>query len=173
MNKQEKQMFVMFQEFMKQQQTDKKPVQQEKKEKNTPKTPPKTRIIAEIPEILRSMDKKSCIKTFGNMTLNPKETPYLCSVEKFFTEYGISPRKKKDGTELKPFLSRQLRHSIIIKQLTGENQKLFNTVKTNCIKFLQEKINAIPEDTTDISLMKRKEFNLQEMARWEHETYKK
>jgi len=154
-------------------------VQQEKqpsKEKKTSKKELKSHKRSEIPTILQNMSKQDSIDTFGNFLLNPKEIPYMCSLDKFFKEYNIEletrTRNGKEYTD-KPSLSRALRHQLIIKQLKGENKKTFDTVKTNCMKFLQEKINAIPETTTDVRLQKRREYNVAELKRWEDEQYTK
>lgn len=129
---------------------------------------------SEIPSLISKMSKQETIDIFGDMTANPKETPYLCSLENFFETYNIQLETRvRNGKEItdKPFLSRQLRHSIIMKQLNGESKKLFDTVKKNCIGFLQEKISKIPENAT-IPQQKQKEYNLAEIQRWNNETFK-
>ena len=122
------------------------------------------------------MSKQETIDTFGNFLTNPKETPYLCSLEKFFETYNIQletrTRNGKEYTD-KPFLSRALRHQLILKQLSGESKTTFNAVKNNCMNFLQEKISKIPATTTDPKLMKQKQYLVDEMQRWINEEKQK
>jgi len=143
-------------------------------EKKTPAKKGVKHKKSEIPSLISKMTKQESVEIFGDMTVNPKETPYLCSLENFFETYNIQLETRvRNGKEItdKPFLSRQLRHSIIMKQLDGETKKTFDTVKKNCIEFLQEKISKIPENAT-IPQQKQKEYNLAEIQRWNNETFK-
>jgi hypothetical protein len=114
----------------------------------TPKTPPKEKIDSpphtkkDIPTLLNAMTPQDLKDTFGDMTQNPKETPYKVSgITKWYETNNIQLKNKFDRISL----TYSDKHLILLKQLSTVKKGIFNTVKANCLNSLREKLKTIPE----------------------------
>ena len=149
---------------------EKKPVQQE--EIVTPEKKGYKR--SEIPELIKSLSKKQLTKLFGDLTVNPKETPYHITGNKnFFTLFGIDAGKNENYS-----LSKAVVHLIIVKQLQGTSKTLFDTVKTNCISYLENKVKhpvqiMYGRPVSDMQRENMIRYNTEEIARWKNEKFSK
>ena len=128
---------------------------------------------SDIPTILKKMSLKEIKNTFGDMTQNPKESPYLCNgITQFFKDYNIQLTDKRDRISL----TYEHKHLILNRLLKDAPQKKKDAVKKNCIAHLKQKIKAIPEIDrwgNEMTDKKREhiEYNLnKEIQRWENAT---
>lgn len=113
----------------------------------TTKTPQKEKSSVvhtkkDIPTLLNAMTPEQLKETFGDMTKNPKETPYKVSgITKWYENNNIQLKNKFDRISL----TYSDKHLILLKQLSTVKKGIFNTVKANCLNSLREKLKNIPE----------------------------
>ncbi len=141
--------------------------QKKQQEKNA--SPPHKK--SDIPALLTAMNRKESIELFGDITKNP---PYKQQISPFYNKYNIELDTAKYERKT---LTYEQKHSVILTQLKGQGQKLFDKVKKAHTKDLTTKLanppitNIFGKEMSDKQLESRQASLQKELSRWNNDKY--